>query len=96
MSKIDPKKWGKASLTAKSYILQAAEATSREAKLHVWECKKRGIQVGSLQHDGILCYVRKEEEAEAERAMSEAASAACGYPVKVEAKTVGIAPMRVD
>ena len=60
---VNSKKWGKASLTAKSYILQEAEATSREAKL--WECKKRGIQVGSLQHDGILCYVRKEEEAEA-------------------------------
>ena len=43
-----------------------------------------------------LCYVRKEEEAGAVRAMSEAASAACGYPVKVEAKTVGIAPMRID
>ena len=58
---VGSKKWDKASLTAKSYILQEAEATSREAKL--WECKKRGIQVGSLQHDGILCYVRKEEEA---------------------------------
>ena len=40
--------------------------------------------------------MRKEEEAGAVRAMSEAASAACGYPVKVEAKTVGIAPMRID
>ena len=60
------------------------------------KCKKRGIQVGSLQHGGILCYVRKEEEVEAARAMSVAASAACGYQVKVEAKTVGIAPMIVD
>ena len=41
------------------------------------------------KYDCILCYyVRKEEEAEAARAMSEAASVACGYPVKVEAKTV--------
>ena len=34
---VGSKKWDKASLTAKSYILQEAEATSREAKL--WECK---------------------------------------------------------
>ena len=39
---VGSKKWDKASLTAKSYILQEAEATSREAKL--WECKKGGYK----------------------------------------------------
>jgi hypothetical protein len=51
----DTRAWKRASLTAKSYLLQEAESASRLAKMD-W-CKGGSIKVMSLQHDGIMIEV---------------------------------------
>ena len=76
----------RADLTAASYILQEAEATSREAKIRY--CVANGIEVLNLQHDGIVVFdVVDQSKADA---MGAAATAACGYPVQVEAKRIDV------
>ena len=67
----------------KSYMLQEAEAASREAKLR-WAAES-GVRVISLQHDGrVVAMVKGEERVQAAaEAMACAATAACGYGVKV-------------
>ena len=68
----------KAKLTAKSYILQEAEAASRAAKIR-W-CRAEGIEVSSLQHDGIMMGgIQESDEARVATGLSQAATAACGY-----------------
>ena len=85
------KEW-KQRMTLKSYMLQEAEAASREAKLR-W-CREHDVRVISLQHDGVVAMTGESalgRDAMAE-AMSEVATAACGYGVKVipkEAAAVG-------
>jgi hypothetical protein len=77
----------KAKLTAKSYILQEAEAASRAAKIR-W-CRAEGIEVSSLQHDGIMMGgIRESDEARVAAGLSQAATAACGYEVVVVVKSV--------
>jgi hypothetical protein len=76
----------RADLTAASYILQEAEATSREAKIKY--CVANGIEVLNLQHDGIVVFdVIDQNTADA---MGAAATAACGHPVRVEAKRIEV------
>ena len=73
--------------TVKSYILQEAEAASREAKLE-W-CMRMGVRVMSLQHDGVLCAPHdKYTWADMATEMSMACSGACRMAVEVEAKVV--------
>ena len=85
------KEW-KQRMTLKSYMLQEAEAASREAKLR-W-CREHNARAISLQHDGVVAMTGEStlgRTAIAE-AMSEVATAACGYGVKVipkEAVAVG-------
>jgi hypothetical protein len=76
----------KAEKTAKSYVLQEAEAASRNAKIG-W-CRANGLDVADLQHDGIVVVGVDDTEEARERAakgMARAASEACGYEVGVEA-----------
>ena len=47
----------------KSYMLQEAEAASREAKLR-WAAEE-GVRVISLQHDGVVAMVQGEERVQA-------------------------------
>ena len=69
----------------KSYMLQEAEATSREAKLHWCWCK--GVRVISLQHDGIVVMIDGEgAQAQAAQDMARAATARCGFDVTVVPK----------
>ena len=71
--------------TWKSYVLQEAEAASREAKLS-W-CWQNDVRVVSLQHDGVQVEAAGEAEMERiARGIAKAASAACGYAVKIDAK----------
>ena len=75
--------------TLKSYMLQEAEAASREAKIK-W-CERAGVRVVSLQHDGIVAIVRAGEESDrAAEGMAKEATAACGYGVKVIPKRAPI------
>ena len=69
--------------TLKSFLLQEGEAASRQAKCR-W-CRKEGIAVYQLQHYGIAVAKQADEERVA-RAMSDAASAACGMRVIVAAE----------
>ena len=78
--------WKRASLTAKSYLLQEAESTSRLAKLE-W-CKEERIQVMSLQHDGIMLGIGAERHEEARKGMSKSATEASGYNVEVVVKGI--------
>ena len=48
--------------TPKSYMLQEAEAASREAKIK-W-CEQANVRVVSLQHDGIVAIVGEGEESD--------------------------------
>ena len=69
----------------KSYMLQEAEAASREAKLR-W-CQERGVRVVSLQHDGVVAMVSGQEAlAEAAEGMARAATASSGFEVTVVPK----------
>ena len=75
--------------TLKSYMLQEAEAASREAKIK-W-CEQAGVRVVSLQHDGIVAIVGAGEESDsAAKGMAREATAACGYGVKVIPKRAPI------
>ena len=67
----------------KSYILQEAEAISREAKI-LWATKK-GIRIMSLQHDGIVMKVTEDTE-KIRVELEKAASLACGYAISMKAK----------
>ena len=70
----------------KSYLLQEAEATSREAKIR-W-CVANGKKVFGLQHDGIV--VQSGDDASEETAMAAAMEVAAtkeaGYSVKIKAE----------
>ena len=70
-------------LMVKSYILQEAEAVSREAKM-TW-AKGNGIRIMSMQHDGIVVQTDRDVTEVAE-GMEEAASDSCEYKVSVKAK----------
>ena len=73
----------KAGRTAKSYVLQEAECTARNAKI-AW-CRSRGLRVTDLQHDGVVVAgISPGEEEEAARGMGEAATVACGFQVEVD------------
>jgi ribonuclease HI len=70
----------------KSYILQEAEAVSREAKLQ-WSWQ-HGVRVVNLQHDGIVAMVSgdQQEQERAAQAMAQMATARCGFEVRIEPK----------
>ena len=74
----------------KSYVLQEAEAVSREAKIG-WALQQ-GVPVHSLQHDCVVVGRRGRNAADAAegvamaREMSHAASSTAGYGVRVTAK----------
>ena len=78
--------WKRASLTAKSYILQEAESTSRLAKIE-W-CKEERIAIRGLQHDGIMVEIGPERFEEARKGMSRSAAKASGYNVEVVIKGI--------
>ena len=82
----------KPALRMKSYLLQEAEAASRQAKID-W-CRTAGVRVTSLQHDGVMVDslpdgLTADEVAEL---LSAAASARAGYEVVVAAEAVETAP----
>ena len=72
----------KLQLKWKSYLLQEGEAVSRHAKMR-W-CQQRGIRVTNLQHDGIATGHMVDTIEEAQTGMSQQASHACGFEVKVK------------
>jgi len=75
-------------LTLKSYVLQEAEAVSREAK--IGESSAAGLRVVGLQHDGIaLMGIKDGEEGGMARRMGEAATRAVGYTTSVVLDRVG-------
>jgi hypothetical protein len=75
-------------LTLKSYVLQEAEAVSREAKMR--EAEARGARVVSLQHDGIaILNVQDGAEGDMARGLGEVASQAVGYSTSVVLERVG-------
>ena len=82
-SRFKKKKQGSRKLTMKSYILQEAEAISREAKI-LW-ATNRGIRIMSLQHDGIVMKVTEDTE-KIRVELEKAASSACGYAISMKAK----------
>ena len=87
----------KPALRMKSYLLQEAEAVSREAKVN-W-CREQGLRVLNLQHDGIFVESLPAGLAAAEVAelLGAAASRAAGYEVIVAAEWVEVpAPLVVD
>ena len=66
-------------MTLKSYLLQEAEAASREAKIKEM-AGRAGARIVSLQHDGVAI---AGDTAGLAEALSQAAAAACGYEVPV-------------
>ena len=75
--------------TLKSYMLQEAEAASREAKLR-W-CKEEKVRAISLQHDGVVAMVRGAvQQGLAAQGMAQVATAACGYRVQIIPKQAAI------
>ena len=78
--------WRKASLTTKSYLLQEAEAMSRLAKAEWY--REKGLEVISLQHDGIMIEMDANTYEEASKGMSAAATRACKYKVEVVVKGI--------
>ena len=69
----------------KSYVLQEAEAASREAKLR-W-CQENGVRVINLQHDGVVAMVSDLQAQErAAQGMAREATARCGFDVTVVPK----------
>ena len=82
-----PKKKGKRKdrkLMVKSYLLQEAEAVSREAKIR-W-AKEKGLRVMNLQHDGLVIQTGVENIKDYETQMEKAAEEACGYKVQIKGK----------
>ena len=81
----------RADLCAASYLLQEAEATSREAQIRC--CVAQGLEIINLQHDGIVVYgVAPEAVSAVSSKLADAASEACGFTLAVEAKRVGNMP----
>ena len=80
----------KAKLMVKSYILQEADKRPRRrraAKIR-W-CREEGIEVSSLQHDGIMMSgIQESDKARVAMDLSRAVTAACGYEVVVVVKAV--------
>ena len=76
------REWKRRELTAKSYVLQEAEAAAREAKMQ-W-AEEAGLEVQGLQHDGIVVGGSGVNAAEMELGMSRAATQWCGYSVDVK------------
>ena len=69
----------------KSYLLQEADAVSRQAKLDT--AKRLNLRVHSLQHDGILGGMHDTlSPTEVANVMSQDASHAAGYKVEVTVK----------
>ena len=90
-------------MTLKSYLLQEAEAVSREAKLRYMEQFDSNTRVVSLQHDGIAIAGVPSvpgHEGYYERCLAtgltEWASQAAGYPVPVEVARVEVSGLIVD
>ena len=79
-------KWRKAKLTAKSYILQEAEATARCAKISA--LTKAGIPIHNLQHDGIIAGTPRDSVQEWATRLSKIASGRCKLPVVVKGEWV--------
>ena len=65
----------------KSYLLQEAEATARDAKVAWFE--SQGMRVTSLQHDGVLVASNGNDQQSLEKGSSNAATQACGFQVEV-------------
>ena len=79
------REYKKAGRTAKSYVLQEAEATARNAKV-AW-CYANGLRVTDLQHDGIMVAgIQPGSELDVAAGMEAAAKAACGFDVGVDIK----------
>ena len=79
--------YAKAEKTVKSYLLQEAEAASREAKM-AW-CVRHGVRVMSQQHDGVLCAPAEGRTwEELARELTAASREWCGFEVDVEAKQI--------
>ena len=73
--------------TTKSYLLQAYEATSREAKIR-W-ATRAGHAWLNLQHDGVVIALKPNTTAaQAIRQLSTVSSEALGYAQPVEVKTM--------
>ena len=72
-------------MALKSYLLQEAEAVSREAKIGA--AVGAGLRVVSLQHDGIALQ-GVSERGRVAAVLSEAATRACGYEVAVSVEEV--------
>ena len=83
-SRIHPSsnKWKKASLTAKSYIFQEAEATARCAKIAA--LTEKHIPIYNLQHDGIIAGVTPLSVDEWATSLSKSATTRCNLPVTVQ------------
>ena len=75
-------------LVVKSYVLQEAEACSREAKLRA--CRHMKLRVTNMQHDGVMVHAQKSAAQWDETAalLTLASRAACGYDTVVEAALV--------
>ena len=79
--------YAKAEKTVKSYLLQEAEAASREAKM-AW-CVQHGVRVMSQQHDGVLCAPAEGRAwMDLARELTAASREWCGFEVDVEAKQI--------
>ena len=89
MSQSDRNQKKRPILRVMSYLLQEAEAVSRNAKIK-W-CEANGVEVLNLQHDGVVGYGlpsgKSEHDVAAEMAM--VATVACGFKVDVEAAPLG-------
>ena len=70
--------------TLMSYVLQEAEAVSRDAKLRY--ARLRGHTVHNLQHDGIVVSLSRGQPSAVATQMAEASSHALGYTQPVEVK----------
>ena len=74
----------------KSYLLQEAEAISREAKLR-WAIANNE-RVVSLQHDGVVIKMdatNKKKIEEITEALKVEATRECGYEVAIKGKALG-------
>ena len=90
MSQSDRNQKKRPILRVMSYLLQEAEAVSRNAKIKCW-CEANGIEVLNLQHDGVVGYglPSGKNEHDVAAAMAVAATEACGFEVDVEAAPLG-------
>ena len=67
-----------------SYVLQEAEAISRDAKM--WYAKVRGHEVHNLQHDGVVMRLSRGTPAAVAVQLGETCGRAPGYEQSVEVK----------